>query len=206
MPRVRTRLPARSARFALLATLLATLLLDGCRTLPAPAARSWAEQRTALQSLERYQFRGQLAAAAADEGFSAALSWQQHGVASSVQLRAPFGVGGAQLRYDESGLQMTNSNGAELRGEAAHRAMIELLGFEPPLASLRYWLIGVPDPATPGVEQLDGAQHLQQLTQGDWRIDYSDYAPQGGWWLPGLVTLRRDTTRLKVRVNRWQLQ
>ena len=206
MPRVGQRLPAHSARFALLATLLVALLQGGCRTLPTPAARSWTEQRTALQTLERYQFRGQLAAAAAGEGFSAALSWQQHGVASEAQLRAPFGVGGAKLRYDESGLQMTNSNGAELRGEAAHTAMIELLGFEPPLASLRYWLVGVPDPATPGVEQLDGAQHLQQLTQGDWHIDYSDYAPQGGWWLPGLVTLRRDTTRLKVRINRWQLQ
>lgn len=186
--------------------MVATLALAACRTLPSAAPHSWAEQRTALQALERYQFRGQLAAAAAGEGFSAALSWQQRGIASDATLRAPFGVGGARLHYDETGLQMTGSNGAELHGDAAHAAMIELLGFEPPLASLRYWLIGVPDPATPGVEQLDGAQHLQQLRQGDWRIDYSDYAPQGGWWLPGLVTLQRDATRLKVRINRWQLQ
>ncbi len=184
---------------------LTTALLDGCRTLPTTASRPWPEQRTALQALERYQFRGQLAAATASEGFSAALSWQQRGPASDAQLRAPFGLGGAHLRYDESGLQMTASSGVALSGAAAQAAMIDLLGFEPPLASLRFWLLGVPDPATPGVELLDNAQHLQRLTQGEWRIDYSDYAPRGGWWLPGLVTLRRDDTRLKVRINRWRL-
>ena len=101
---------------------------------------------------------------------------------------------------------MTASNGVALNGAAAQAAMVDMLGFEPPLASLRFWLLGVPDPATVGVEQLDSAQHLLRLTQGDWRIDYSDYAPQRGWWLPGLVTLRRDTTRLKVRINHWQLR
>ena len=184
---------------------LATLALAGCRTLPMAASRSWPEQRAALQALDRYQFRGQLAAATASEGFSAALSWQQRGLASDAQLRAPFGVGGAHLRFDESGLQMTAGSGVALSGTAASAAMIGMLGFEPPLASLRFWLLGVPDPATPGIELLDSAQHLQQLTQGEWRIDYSDYALQDGWWLPGLVTLRRDDTRLKVRINRWQL-
>ena len=37
-------------------------------------------------------------------------------------------------------------------------------------------------------------------------IDYGDYALQGSWWLPGLVTLRHDDARLKVRISRWQLQ
>jgi outer membrane lipoprotein LolB len=185
---------------------LVMLALDACRTLPVPAPRPWPEQRAALQALERYQFRGQLAAATASEGFSAALSWQQRGVASDAQLRAPLGVGGAHFRYDEGGLQMTASSGAALSGAAAHETMVGMLGFEPPLASLRYWLLGVPDPAAPAVELLDTAQHLQRLTQGDWQIDYGDYAPQGSWWLPGLVTLRREDARLKVRIRRWQLQ
>ena len=202
MPRVHRSAAAFSACLAL----LATLLLDGCRTLPTSVARPWPEQRSALQALDRYQFRGQLAAATANDGFSAALNWQQRGLASDAQLRAPFGAGGAHLRFDESGLQMTASNGVALNGAAAQAAMVDMLGFEPPLASLRFWLLGVPDPATVGVEQLDSAQHLLRLTQGDWRIDYSDYAPQRGWWLPGLVTLRRDTTRLKVRINHWQLR
>jgi outer membrane lipoprotein LolB len=188
---------------ALLAAL--TLLLDACRTLPVPAATAWPQQRAALQALASYQFRGQLAAATATEGFSAALSWQQDGIRSDAQLRAPFGVGGALLRFDGSNLQMTASNGAVLGGAAARDAMINLLGFEPPLASLRYWLLGVPDPTGPGEEVLDGAQHLRRLRQSDWQIDYADYARSSGQWLPGLITLRRDNAKLKVHVSRWQL-
>jgi len=188
---------------ALVATL--TLFLDACRTLPLPASTAWAQQRAALQALASYQFRGQLAAATATEGFSAALNWQQDGIRSDAQLRAPFGVGGAHLRFDGANLQMTASNGTELGGAAARDAMINLLGFEPPLASLRYWLLGVPDPAGPGEEVLDGAQHLRQLRQSDWQIDYADYAQSSGQWLPGLITLRRDNAKLKVHVSRWQL-
>ena len=194
----------RVALGAALAALLA-LAVDACRTVPVPSVAPWPEQRAAAQALERYRFRGQLAAATASEGFSAALSWQQQGSASDAQLRAPFGVGGAHLRVDADGLQMTASSGAALDGAAAHEAMISMLGFEPPLASLRYWLLGVPDPGAPGEEVLDGAQHLLRLTQHDWQIDYGDYSRQGRLWLPGLVTLRRDQARLKVHITRWQL-
>jgi outer membrane lipoprotein LolB len=179
--------------------------LDACRTLPVPMIAPWPEQRAALQALASYQFRGQLAAATATEGFSAALNWQQAGATSDAQLRAPFGVGGARLQFDGAQLQMTASNGVALGGAAAHEAMINLLGFEPPLASLRYWLLGVPDPAAPGVEMLDDAQHLQRLQQSEWQIDYADYARQGRQWLPGLITLRRDNAKLKVHISHWQL-
>lgn len=184
---------------------LATLGLDACRTLPVPPVTPWSEQRATMQALTSYQFRGQLAAATASEGFSAAVSWQQQGAASEAQLRAPFGVGGAQLRFDAAGLQMTGSNGVALRGAAAQEAMIGLLGFEPPLASLRFWLLGVPDPAAPGEEVLDAAQRLQQLRQYDWQVEYRDYSRLGSLWLPGLVTLSHDHARLKVHITRWQL-
>jgi outer membrane lipoprotein LolB len=179
--------------------------LEACRTLPAPSISPWPEQRAALQAMTRYQFRGRLAAATATEAFSASVSWQQQGAASDARLRAPFGVGGARLHFDGAELQMIANNGDALGGAAAHAAMIELLGFEPPLASLRYWLLGVPDPRSPGAEALDGAQHLSQLTQGDWQISYGEYVRLGKHWLPGLVTLRRASARLKVHINHWQL-
>ena len=170
-----------------------------------PASAPWPGQRAALQALDSYQFHGQLAAATASEGFSAALSWQQRGPVSDAQLRAPFGVGGARLRVDADGLQMTSSSGVALEGAAAHEAMIGLLGFEPPLASLRYWLLGVPDPGAPAEEVLDGAQHLQRLVQHGWQVEYGEYSHQGRLWLPGRVTLRHEPARLKVHITRWQL-
>lgn len=79
------------------------------------------------------------------------------------------------------------------------------LGFDPPLASLRYWILGVPDPASPADETLDPAQQrLKSLAQGGWHIDYAGYVAVGSEWLPARLTLSRADVRVKLLVDDWQ--
>ncbi len=182
------------------------LLLAGCQALPPVATTPWLSRRAELQSIDSYAFTAQLAAATANEGFSASVRWQQQGAASDLLLRAPLGVGGAHLVYDGAVLRVTASDGSQLEGEAARRELVRLLGFEPPLASLRYWLLGVPDPADAVVtETLDAAQRLARLQQGDWQVDYAEYLHSGTQWLPRRVSIQRGALRLKLRVASWQL-
>lgn len=184
----------------------ALLMLAGCHALPPVATTPWPLRRAALQSIDSYGFTGQLAAATASEGFSASLRWQQQGAASDLLLRAPLGVGGAHLVYNGALLRVTASDGAQLEGEAARGELVRLLGFEPPLASLRYWLLGVPDPADVVVtETLDAAQRLARLQQGDWQVDYGEYLRNNTQWLPRRVSIQRGALRLKLRVSSWRL-
>ena len=184
---------------------MALLTFVACRTLPPPPVTPWPERRAALQLLDAFAFSGQLAAATATEGFSAALRWQQQGVASTLSLRAPLGIGGAQLNYDGSALQVTASNGSHLEGAAAQAELVRMLGFELPLSSLRFWLLGVPDPAATATETMDAAQRLAQLQQGDWRVNYGEYTHAAGQWLPVRITVRRDALRLKLHISTWVL-
>lgn len=184
----------------------ALLMLAGCQALAPVVNTPWPLRRAALQGVDSYAFNGQLAAATANEGFSASLRWQQQGPSSDVLLRAPLGVGGAHLVYDGSLLRVTASDGSQLEGDAAHAELVRLLGFEPPLASLRYWLLGVPDPAGVVItETLDAAQRLARLQQGDWQVDYAEYLRSGAQWLPRRVVIQRGVLRLKLRVSSWQL-
>jgi len=195
---------------ALLACCL-LLSLAACHTLapvPSPTTTSivpWIERRAALQAIDAFQFNGQLAAATATEGFSASLRWQQQGASSDLLLRAPLGVGGAHIVLADGALRMTASDGTQLEADAAHAELVRLLGFEPPLASLRYWLLGTPDPHEPGaVETLDDSQRLARLQQGDWRIDYGEYMRSGERTLPRRIAMQRGALRLKLRVSNWQ--
>lgn len=184
----------------------ALLTLAACQSLPLIPATAWPVRRAALQGIESYAFNGQLAAATASEGFSASLRWRQQGAASDLLLRAPFGVGGAHVRFDGELLGVSASDGSELQGAAARSELVRLLGFEPPLSSLRYWLLGVPDPATPGaIEAFDAAQRLSQLRQDGWQVDYSEYLRSAGQWLPRRLVLQRGALKLKLRVSNWQL-
>ncbi len=184
----------------------ALLALAACQSLPPVPSTPWPARRAELQAVESYTFSGQLAAATASEGFSASLRWRQQGVASELLLRAPLGVGGAQLRFDGALLHVTAGDGSQLEGEAARVELVRLLGFEPPLASLRYWLLGVPDPSAVGaIETLDAAQRLRQLRQDGWQVDYLEYLGSAARWLPRRLVLQRGPLKLKLRVSNWQL-
>jgi outer membrane lipoprotein LolB len=196
---------------ALLACLV-LLSLAACHTLaraPTPASTAispWIERRAALQAIDDFQFNGQLAAATATEGFSASIRWQQQGAASDVLLRAPLGVGGAHIVLADGALRITGSDGSQLQGESARAELVRLLGFEPPLASLRYWLLGAPDPRQPdAIEMLDDSQRLTRLQQGDWQVDYAEYMQSGDRTLPRRIAVQRGALRLKLRVSNWRL-
>ena len=141
------------------------VVLAGCRTLPPapPPGVSWDVRRPQLQSLEHFQLRGRVAVASSGEGFNANLRWTQDGDHSQVTLEGPLGVGGAQLSAEGDQLTVVTSQGERIESAAAHAALAARLGFDPPLSSLRYWVLGVPDPKQPASESLDPAV----LAQGD---------------------------------------
>ena len=193
-------------RPALLATLALATLLSGCRTVPGPPAHSesWEVRRAALQGRAHFQIKGRVAVAAGQDGFSATLHWVQDGPQSQIDLDGPLGVGGMRVTSDGSTLSLINAHGERLDSEAARAELRTRLGFDVPLSSLRYWILGVPDPATPAPEGLDVDRRLASLQQNDWQIEFADYVAVKGEWLPGRMTLRRAEVRVRLIVDHWE--
>lgn len=160
-------------------------------------------RRAALQQRERFDLSGRIAVAAADEGFSARLRWAQKGHRSQLALDGPLGVGGVRITADGDMLNVVNSKGQQLDSDAAREEMQARLGFEPPIASLRYWVLGVPDPTHPADEVLDDEKRLASLKQDGWQIDYTAYSPVRGEWRPSKMTLKRDDVRVRLLVDGW---
>lgn len=192
--------------------MLAVAVIAGCRTVPVAVqpsgagAQTWDVTRPALQGRDHFQLQGRVAVAAGKDGFSAALSWTQAGTVSQVSLEGPLGAGAMQITANGDNLSILNSHGDHLDSDAARADLQARLGFEPPLGSLRYWILGVPDPATPAKESLDPQQQrLQSLQQDGWQVDYAGYMPNGNSWLPSRLTVQREGVRVRVVVNDWHL-
>jgi outer membrane lipoprotein LolB len=195
-------------RSALRLSAAALAVLAGCRTLPPapPPGASWEVRRPQLQALMHFQLRGRVAVAAGSEGFNANLHWTQDGARSEVTLEGPLGVGGAQLTATGDELTVVTARGERVESAAAHAELTARLGFDPPLSSLRYWVLGVPDPAQPATESLDPAQQrLSGLTQGGWQVQYQSYESAGDGALPARLTLQRDAVRVRLLVDGWQI-
>jgi outer membrane lipoprotein LolB len=185
----------------------ALALLAGCRTAPpvAPGSPSWQLRRDELQARADFTLKGRVAVAAGGQGFNASLRWVQHGGSSQVALEGPLGAGAVHITAQGNDLDIATTNGARLRNDAARAELTARLGFDPPLASLRYWILGVPDPAQPAAETLDEAhQRLSSLEQEGWRIAYGKYMAVGDEWLPARLTLERADVRVKLIVDDWQ--
>jgi outer membrane lipoprotein LolB len=189
---------------------IALAVLAGCRTAPPPvslhAAQAWETRKPELQARTHFELRGRVAVSTGHDGFNANLRWAQDGGHSHLTLEGPLGVGAVQVSATGDDLTILAANGTQLDSAAAHRELAARLGFDPPLQSLRYWVLGVPDPGEPATEEIDEAQQrLRSLAQGGWRIDYPQYLAVGTEWLPARLTLQREAVRLRMFVDDWQL-
>lgn len=186
------------------------LLLAACATTtraPPPALLDDTAQRELLQRLDRIELAGRVAGAVADEGFSAQLALRLQGDRADLDLRAPLGFGSAHVAVDGDSFEFSSSRGERLAGDAAQAAVVRQLGFEPPLRSLRYWLLGVPDPAQPSTP-LAGTAGFEQagwrITVGE-RVTATVRSPAAAVAVPKRVTLERSPVRLRVLLERWNL-
>jgi outer membrane lipoprotein LolB len=188
-----------------------TSLLSACVSLPRPAAAPipsplpWPQRLAALQAVTRFELQGRLGASTASEGFSAGLRWQQQDQHATIDLSAPLGFGAAHIELTGDALHLTTSKGLTLDGAAASDELAATLGFEPPLASLRFWILGASDPASDAQRSLDAQQRLARLQQGGWQVDYADYVLVQQQWLPRRLTVTRGSLRLRVVVDGWHL-
>ncbi len=178
------------------------LLVTGCASLLAPGALppqlpgDWAMRRSTLQAWSRFDLRGRVAVASGEEGFTAALRWAQRAETSRLELDGPLGVGGVRLEF---------ANG-RLADEATRSELERRLGFALPVESLRYWMLGVPDPTRAAEEALAAdVTHLDSLQQDGWTVRFPAYARVAGanYQLPQRIEASRAGVRVRLLVESW---
>lgn len=192
-------------------SVLALLLIGGCRTAPPPAPdvgpgadAPWSAQLAALESFTRYSMAGRVAVAANGEGFSANLRYRQQPERSDLALDGPMGIGGLRVGYAGETVEIETARGAKLDGPAARAELERRLGFELPLGALRWWLLGLPAPGDARVNRDAGSGEIRDFEQNGWRVSIASRAPALGFSLPQRLTAEREGARMKLLVERWQ--
>lgn len=205
------RLAAEGFR-RIVAVLAGCGLLAGCASAPRPAGPLLppATQATLLGGLSAFGLDGRVNVVAGGQGDNAGFSWRQTADRSSVRLSAPLGAGSLTVEYAPDSLRVTTSRGEELRDAAAADVIERELGFVPPFASLRYWMLGLAAPGAVATGELfDEAGRVLERHQHGWHILYERWmdhgARAGTLRLPQRITATHESLRLRVFVERWNL-
>ncbi len=191
-----------SSRIFALGLLIGVASLAGCaslisvQALPSLLPATWEARRATLQSWGRFESHGRVAIARDGEGFSGSWRWAQRPQRSTLELEGPLGVGGLRLDFDSDGAV----------DEASRLALEQQLGFVLPVESLRYWMLGVPDPREVGEERIAAdAARLDSLQQKGWTVTFKNYAPVSGtdYELPQRIEANRESLRVRLVIEGW---
>ncbi len=173
---------------------------------PPTAAAPWEQRVALLDRLSAWQLDGRAAvsltetgATGAPQGWQASLGWHEKDAAAEVHLAGPLGMGAVVLTQTADGVSL---NGAA-PSDAVMAQIHDRLGFTPPLESLRFWLLGVPDPDAVFELTRNAADRALEIRQNGWTIDYDRYMPVNGDVLPAHVVLRREGIRVRIVIDRW---
>ena len=186
-------------------TLLAALA--GCATtrnaVDLPPIDSWQARNEVLGQVQAWEFKGRIAVKAGDDGFNARFNWVQDGDAFAAAVSGPLGIGTVLIEGDGDSVTLTDKDGAESRLDDVETELQWRYGWTIPVESLRYWALGIPDPAAPGVTELDEQDRLLRLEQSGWAVEISRYAEGGGRQMPRILTAKNHDTRVRMVIDKW---
>ncbi|MGA9856158.1 MAG: lipoprotein insertase outer membrane protein LolB [Gammaproteobacteria bacterium] len=198
-----------NARVMLLASLL---ILSGCASVPgraptgAPDENAWQRRRVQLEKLTDWELQGRVGVINGKHGGSGSMDWKQRGETLAFSFHGPFGAGALQVQGDANALWVRSSRGDDFITTDPEQDFSQRLRIPLPVLSMRYWMLGLPDPNATFTKTVDAHGHLVTLTQRGWHVDYQDYATFSGYDLPTRLQIERDAVHIKVAVNEWQLQ
>ena len=186
--------------------LAASALLTACATrqgLDLPDIDDWASRQAVLETLDDWEFHGRIGVVAGDDGFSGGVRWAQRRDAFNVTVSGPLGVGTVRLEGQPQTVVLTDKDGVSTTLEDVEAELYARYGWTIPVQSLRYWVLGIPDPGTPADTELDDSGRLAYLEQGGWSVAVTRYGEGGGQSMPTRLTAESGQTRVRLVIHNW---
>ncbi len=181
-----------------LGAVLALGLLASCASVP-PAApdvdpatlnAAWALRQQQLGSVQGFQLNGRVAVKGG--GLSGALRWQQEGAHFSLRIAGPFGAGALSMQGTAEQVAIKGKD-IDIVTTEPQLVLAQRTGWRLPLDSLRWWVLGLPDPQSEADVVLDADGRALQMQQAGWTLRYSDYRSDSTPALPGRIEAVQPT-------------
>ncbi len=161
------------------------------------------QRKKETATVASWEIRGAMAAKSKTKGWSATLNWVQHG-ANSYQIRLIGPLGGGSVIINKKGNMITFQDGKTITSSTnADELLQQKTGVRLPVSNLYYWVRGLPAPGHVAGEQHDAANHLTQLQQSGYVINFTQYTSVKGIDLPSAIRLEGHGVMVKVTIKSW---
>ena len=186
---------------------LVLLIVSGCAatrpSIDLPDISTWEQRQVVLGSISDWEFKGRIAVKTGDDGFNGKFDWTQTGDDFSATVGGPLGIGTVRIAGDDNVIRLTDKDGLQTVLLDPEAELFYRYGWTIPVASLRFWALGIPDPSLPGETGFDDAGRLVLIEQRGWEVRISRYRESSGQEMPRTLTATNPDTRVRMVIDRW---
>ncbi|WP_133128336.1 lipoprotein insertase outer membrane protein LolB [Legionella nagasakiensis] len=161
------------------------------------------EEKTA--TISSWEISGAMAANNQKKAWSASLNWRQQGM-NRYQIRLFGPLGGGTVIIEKEGGMITYKDGPKTASSnSADELLYQQTGIRLPVTNLYYWVRGLPAPGAVQSTKYDQYNHLTQLKQAGYTIDYARYTSLKNIDLPSKIRLKGHGVMIKLIIKRWSV-
>ena len=176
-------------------------LVSACSTTPVKLDAPYTSTtRTQLYHQAEWSLEGRLAVTGNNESSSASIIWKHQLDKEWLKLSGPLGQGATVVELVGGRVTIDRGDGHVQSSTQPELFISQQLGLFVPLQSLRYWMIGLPEPTQTFTETQDG------FIQAGWLIEYKQMQLVGAETMPRKVTVMNKRVKLKLMIDQWTLK
>lgn len=152
-----------------------------------------------------WQFSGRMNITTVDRVWTGALRWHQQTREFDLTISAPFGQGVLQIKGDPYSAVLHSADGHLLESDDIQTLLQQQLGWQIPIAGLRYWVLGVPQPTIDASISRDETGKISEIRQSNWQVYIRSYQRSGAHELPRKLDLYNNQYQIRLVIHDWQL-
>ncbi len=176
------------------------LLLSACTSVPVEPEVNYSKiVREHLYKMDQWSFEGRLALAGKNDNWQASINWGHRPDDEEIKLSGPLGQGATVIKLTGDLVTIDRGNDKVQSSTQPEAFINQQLGMFVPVHSLRYWVIGLPEPTSAFIETATG------FKQAGWLIEYKQMKVVDDQFMPHKITVTNEQVKLKLVIDQWIL-
>jgi len=176
------------------------LMLSACTIAPVEPEIHYSRiAREHLYQMERWSLEGRLALTGKNDSWQASINWGHRPDDEKIKLSGPLGQGATVIQLTGNLVTIDRGDDEVQSSTQPEEFINQQLGMFVPVRSLRYWVVGLPEPGSAFVETGTG------FTQGGWLIEYKQMQQVDDQSMPRKISVTNERVKLKLFIDQWVL-
>ena len=162
---------------------------------------SYDENTKRVAAQKNWRVIGRIAVKQPSSSWLANIEWQHALLFDDIVIGSSLSGTFANVRYVNEQILVQTSDG--LRILKTGEELQQIVGFNPPVNYLKYWVRGLVAPGVVVYADTGNTPKGRAFKQGQWQVKLGKYKLVGHVWLPHKVAISEGNLTIKLAVEKW---